>query len=112
MIENQHNDKVKKEKEKDKYYARKNFIELCNKNENISFFDNFNFVNKKFIPSSRYTKNNNKLNYIQDYYKKTVEIKDNLDIIEKGYNNLTRKTNGVLYLNDFPKLLNNLNIHP
>ena len=111
--EMQHNDKVKKAKEKDKYFTRKNFIELCNKNENITFFSNFNFVNKKFVGSSKYiTKNNNKLNYICDCCKNTVEIKDNLDTMEKGYNNLARKTNGVLYLNDFAKLLNNLNIHP
>ena len=110
---NENINKVKKATEKDKYFTRKKFVELCNKNENITFFRDNNFIKKKFYASSKFTlKSNNELNFICDCCKKTPEIKDNLDTMEKGYNNLTNKTKGILYLKDFEKLLNDLSVHP
>ena len=92
-------------KEEDIYYSRKEFIKLCSKPENIEFFTNFHFINKKYIGASEYNPiNNHNLNFVCDCNKKT-EIKDNLETMKSGYDSLTSQTKGILYLSDFIKYL-------
>ena len=100
-------DKVGKAKGKDKYYKRNEFIAWCKKNENINYFQQLKFIKNKIIGSSEYNfniKDNNKLNFICDCCKKEI-VKDNFDTMKDGFDNLTNRTRGVLYLNDFNKSL-------
>ena len=91
--------------------TRNDFVKLCKKEE--SFFNNFRFINKVFIGSSKYNplKNNN-LNIICDCdYTKENNIKDYLDSMKRGYDYLTSATKGIFYLTDFIKALKNENIN-
>ena len=106
-------DKVGKAKGKDKYYKRNQFIAWCKKNENINYFQQLKFIKNKIIGSSEYSfnlKDNNKLNFICDCCKKGI-VKDNLDTMKDGFDNLTNRTKGVLYLKDFNKSLKKVGLN-
>ena len=105
------NDKLSNANIKDIYITRKDFVNFCQKEQ--SFFNNFSFINKRFISSSKYNPlNNNKLNFICDCgCTKENNIKDNLDSMKRGYDYLTSPTKGIFYLTDFIKALTNENIN-
>ena len=106
-------DKIEKAKFDDIFYSRKEFIKLCNNNENIEFFTNFKFLTKKFIGSSKYNSGDGlNLNFVCDCCKKKIIKDDDLDTMKSGYDSLTRDNKGILYLNNFQTLLKQYDIHP
>ena len=110
-IKSSSNKVEKATKEEDIYYSRNAFKKLCNNQENIKFFTNFHFFNKKYIGASEYNPiNNHNLNFVCDCNKKT-EIKDNLETMKSGYDSLTSQTKHILYLSDFIKYLKQFDIN-
>ena len=106
---NDNNNKISNADIKDIYITRNDFVKYCNKEP---FFNNFRFIDKKFVGSSRYDQKTNKLNFICDCdCTKENNIKDNLDSMKRGYDNLTSATKNILYLTDFIKALKNENIN-
>ena len=107
------NNNKQNEQNKEISISRKNFIKICNNNDNISFFNKLKFIEKKFIGSSELNLlQNNSLNYVCDCGKKKADenIKDNMDDMKQGFDSLSTK--GVMLLSDFEKNLHNYEINP
>ena len=104
----------KKKKNQIEGYIIQDFINNIDE-EGLKFLNDFHFI-KEIKGASEYKldliKNEN-LNYICDCAKIPVEenLENNLDSMKRSFEYMTSKTNNIMYLKDFQKILENSQIH-
>ena len=104
----------KKKKKQDEGYIIQDFINNIDE-EGLKFLNVFHFI-KEIIGASEYKldliKNEN-INYICDCAKIPIEenLENNLDSMKRSFDYMTSKTNNIMYLKDFQKILENSQIH-